>query len=166
MVAVFNLALAWQLAPALAALSLVGFVLVALQYRRAGPPSDASSAMAPPTNPLELSAAAVFALLFVATSTGSAWAAGHFGAAGINVLAGIIGVTDIDPFVLSLAQGAAQLPPTSVVIAILIATASNNLLKAGYTIAIVRRRGALPAVATLALLSATAIAIAIGISQT
>ena len=51
-------------------------------------------------------------------------------------LAAIVGVGDIDPFVLSLAQGGgAELAPRDVVAAVLIATSSNNLLKAAYCVA-------------------------------
>jgi hypothetical protein len=47
----------------------------------------------------------------------------------------MVGVTDIDPFVLSLAQGGVQGMLTSaMLVAILIAVASNNLLKAAYTV--------------------------------
>ena len=56
-------------------------------------------------NPLELATAATFAVLFVVISIASAWATQRFGSAGIYALAAIVGVSDIDPFVLNLAQG-------------------------------------------------------------
>ena len=65
---------------------------------------DAGHASAP-ANPLELVTAATFAALFVVISIATAWATQHFGSAGIYALAAIVGVSDIDPFVLNLAQG-------------------------------------------------------------
>ena len=117
----------------------LGLVLAFAQYRRGGAPrgeSIKSDAADEARNPLELSAAAVFAVLFVVISIVSSWVKEHFGTVGIDVLAAVVGVTDIDPFVLSLAQGvAAPLPVEAAASAVLIATASNNLLKAGYAAA-------------------------------
>ena len=56
-------------------------------------------------NPLELSAAGIFAAMFVVTSLLSTWVKAEFGLTGIYSLAAVVGVTDIDPFVLNLAQG-------------------------------------------------------------
>jgi uncharacterized membrane protein (DUF4010 family) len=98
-------------------------------------------------NPLQLSTAFVFALLFVGISMLTTLAQQHFGRTGILALAGIVGVTDIDPFVLSLAQGgASEVGLTTAASAIVIATSSNNVLKAVYTMAFAGRRiGAVPA---------------------
>jgi hypothetical protein len=53
----------------------------------------------------------------------------------------VVGITDIDPFVLGLAQGGvAKLGLTAAALAIVIATSSNNVLKAVYTLAFSRRR--------------------------
>jgi len=155
-VAVFNLPLARGLAPTMLALSLAGLALAALQYWRArGQASAASNVL--PLNPLELPAAATFAVLFVVISIVANWAKDHYGALGVNALAAVVGVTDIDPFVLSLAEGGATpLPASASAIAILIATASNNLLKAAYTVGFAGRRGSWPAIAALVLLAAAA----------
>jgi hypothetical protein len=56
-------------------------------------------------NPLELGAAGILAAMFVLTSLLSTWVKTEFGLADIYSLAAIVGVTDIDPFVLNLAQG-------------------------------------------------------------
>jgi hypothetical protein len=62
-------------------------------------------------------------------------AQGNARAGGIYSLAAIIGVTDVDPFVLNLVQGGVgELPSQVVVVAILIASSSNNLLKGMYTV--------------------------------
>jgi uncharacterized membrane protein (DUF4010 family) len=68
-VAIFNLGLARTLVLPLCALSLAGFIFCAVQYRwRAGVDKQSAQAMhlAASANPLELGAAAIFALLFVA----------------------------------------------------------------------------------------------------
>jgi len=162
MIAAFNIALATTLAPALVGLSLAGVVLAGLYYWAAGRPSQQVSGSAAPSNPLELPAAALFAVLFVMISIASTFAVSRFGAAGIYVLAGIVGITDIDPFVLSIAQGgASSLSMTSAGVAVLVATVSNNVLKAAYTMAFARRRGSVAAVGILALLSGAAIAAAV-----
>ena len=161
-VAIFNRPLGAALAPGLLTLCALGWVGAVLQYRRAGAPrAEATTTAAGPQNPLELSAAAVFAVLFVVISIASSWVKSRFGATGIDVLAAIVGITDIDPFVLSLAQGvAAPLSATGAAAAVLIATASNNLLKAGYAAAFAGVRASLPSVGTLIVLALGALGIA------
>jgi len=161
-VAVFNRPLALALAPGLLAPFALGLVLAFAQYRHGGAPRGDSTkreGVDEERNPLELSAAAVFAVLFVVISIVSSWVKVHFGAVGID--AAVVGVTDIDSFVLSLAQGVASpLPVEAAAAAVLIATASNNFLKAGYAAAFMGLRASLPAVGSLVLLALTALAIA------
>ncbi len=134
-IAVFNRTLAVAAAPFMAGLAVAGLAMAAGWYwfgpaRRA----EAAAASTPP-NPLELGAALIFAMLFIIVSIASSWAVERFGTAGIYVLAVIVGVSDIDPFVLSLAQhGAGQVSSVTGVVAILLATSSNNLLKAVYVV--------------------------------
>jgi uncharacterized membrane protein (DUF4010 family) len=74
-------------------------------------------------------------LLFVVVALASAWVSRSFGQHGVYVLAAITGTTDINPFVLSLAQGGVtdmRLPALAT--AILIAVASNNMLNACYAL--------------------------------
>ena len=100
-------------------------------------------------NPLQLTTAFVFAALFIIIALLTSFVQSHLGSAGILGLAAVVGVTDIDPFVLSLAQGgAASVGLTTAAFAIVIATSSNNVLKAVYTMAFSRRRESwLPAAA-------------------
>jgi Predicted membrane protein len=159
-IAVFNWSLAASLTPSLLALSLLGFALAGLHNWCAGRPAAQTSVRVEPSNPLELSAAALFAVLFVVISIASTWAADHFGAAGLYVIAAIVGATDIDPFVLSIAQGgASSLTGADAAVAVLTATASNNLLKAAYTVGFTGHRRGLPVVGTLVLLSGVAVLI-------
>jgi uncharacterized membrane protein (DUF4010 family) len=155
-VAVFNLALAKELGPALAALGVAGLIIGAVQYRFAGPPGKLTGESAPSEqrNPLELTTAAVFTILFIVISLISTWVGAEFGRSGILALAAVVGFADIDPFVLNLAQGGvADLSASVAAMAILIATASNNLLKACYAAGFAGLRVALPAVASLTALA-------------
>jgi len=84
-------------------------------------------------NPLELLSALIFAVLFVVVSLASAWAKETYGNVGLYALAMIVGVSDISPFVVSLAQDSVYgLSPKVISVSILIAASSNNLLKAVY----------------------------------
>ena len=137
-VAFFNFALARVLAPWLCGLSAAGLLICALQYRLGksavvDKKAEASGSQRFATNPLELGPAAVFAILFIVVSLVSNWAKAEFGTSGIYTLAAIVGVTDIDPFVLNLAQGGTTgLSESALAAAILIAASSNNVLKALY----------------------------------
>ena len=79
-------------------------------------------------NPLELSAAFLFALLFVVLLAASHYALEHFGRGGVYGLAAITGLTDIDPFVLGMTQSAGQSLPVAAH-AIAIAASSNNVVR-------------------------------------
>ncbi len=161
-IAFFDLALAADLAPSLVSLAALGLALAFWQYRRAGAAPAEAPAETVPRNPLELSAAALFAVLFIVISIASSWVKSRFGETGIEMLAAIVGFTDIDPFVLSLAQGVAgPLPLSAAAAAVLIATASNNLLKAGYAVAFAGLRASLPAAGALLVLAAAAVGIAL-----
>jgi len=169
-VAIFNIELARVLALPLCALSLAGFVICALQYQFGKPPQEAPSHaamhLAASGNPLELGAAAVFAALFVAVSVVSAVAKSQFGISGIYGLAAIVGVTDIDPFVLNLAQGGvAGVPGVELAAAILIAASSNNILKALYAASFAGGRATAGSAAALVFLAAGGVAIAVAMAM-
>ncbi len=148
--ALFNLSLARALLLPLVGLSAVAAILAAVRSRSSRTSTHASGAV----NPLQLGAAFVFALLFVGISMATTFVQHALGRAGVFALASVVGVTDIDPFVLGLAQaGAAQIGLATAASAIVIATSSNNLLKAAYAIAFSRRRESLLPAGLLALLA-------------
>ena len=72
--------------------------------------SDAKGAEVAPTkpagNPLELSAALLFGILFVLMLAVTHYVLLYLGHAGFYSLAGITGLTDITPFIMSLTQSA------------------------------------------------------------
>jgi uncharacterized membrane protein (DUF4010 family) len=167
--AFFNLTLARELAPFLCALSLAGLAVCALQYRLAAPaPEESQQSTLQPFggNPLELGPAALFAFLFVTVSLVSKWATTQFGSAGIYSLAAIVGVTDIDPFVLNLAQGGASgMPDNALAAAILIAASSNNILKAAYAAFFAGGRATAASAVVLVLLAIAGVVIAIPLGR-
>jgi uncharacterized membrane protein (DUF4010 family) len=153
-VGLFNLPLAGRLAPALLALAMFGFALAGLRYWLSATRTASEAVGKPPTNPLELTAALIFATLFVVISLASAWVRTQFGESGLFGLAAVVGATDIDPFVLSIAAGGgAPLSPDVSVVAILIAASANNLAKAGYTAGFAGGRAAAAPAGALCLLA-------------
>jgi uncharacterized membrane protein (DUF4010 family) len=130
----FNFSLAKQMSGALMGLFLISLLMSFVLYtRRRGQKSDGKKVILTQKNPLELAPALIFAALFVIISLASAWAKKTYGDMGLYTLAAIVGVSDISPFVVSLAQDSVYgLNPKVVSAAILIAASSNNLLKAAY----------------------------------
>jgi uncharacterized membrane protein (DUF4010 family) len=153
--AVFNLDLARILAPAFVGLLLAALAMCFAQYRKATAAPTGPDRRMPSQNPLELGTAAIFAVLFVVVSLATTWVKAEFGVAGTYALAAVIGFTDIDPFVLNLAQGGASgVSPGTAGAAILIAASSNNVLKAGYAAAFAGPRAVASSVVALLVLAA------------
>jgi uncharacterized membrane protein (DUF4010 family) len=134
-VALFDPGLGRVLLPALAGLFALGAMMAYWQWSRRARSAPAAIADVTPPNPLQLGTALTFALLFMVVASASAWVGSSFGQRGVYVLAAITGITDINPFVLSLAQGGvAGMSLHALVTAILIAVASNNMLNACYAL--------------------------------
>jgi uncharacterized membrane protein (DUF4010 family) len=89
-----------------------------------------------PKNPLELGAALFFAVLFLAMLVITHLAVTYLGKAGVYSLAALMGVTDVDPFIMGMTQAAGKTTLLNVsAAAILIAAASNNVAKGCYAYA-------------------------------
>ncbi|MBV8536931.1 MAG: DUF4010 domain-containing protein, partial [Alphaproteobacteria bacterium] len=158
-VGLFDPALAARLLPSLAGLFVSGGALAVWGWTRRRLAQAAPDIGA--QNPLQLTAAVIFGVSYVAISLLSTWVKTSFGAAGILVLALAVGLTDIAPFVTSLAQGgAANLAQDIVIAAILTAASSNNVLKAVYALAFGGRAAALVPAAMLTALAALGFVIA------
>ncbi|HEV2423261.1 MAG TPA: MgtC/SapB family protein [Terriglobia bacterium] len=107
-----------------------------------------------PQNPLEMTAAFLFAALFIAMLIATHLAVVYLGRAGVYSLAGIMGVTDVDPFIMGMTQAAGtltRLPVASA--AILIAAASNNVIKGIYAWFFARGSGGAQSLALLIVLA-------------
>jgi len=82
-------------------------------------------------------------------------AATYLGRAGVNILAAIMGVTDVDPFIMGMTQAAGSLTPLKVAAtAVLIAAASNNLIKGIYSYSLADRKTGIQSLSLLLALSA------------
>ena len=94
-----------------------------------------------PKNPLELLTAFMFAGLFMAMLIVTQLAVTHLGKGGVDILAAIMGVADVDPLIMGLTQDAGRITPVSVAAgAILIAAASNNVAKGIYAYSLADRK--------------------------
>jgi uncharacterized membrane protein (DUF4010 family) len=169
LVAIFRITAAVIVGPALVALaSLAAGYGVWLRGRRARTSTTerAAAAGADETavgaafrrNPLELNAALLFAVLFAVVSVATKYVLESFADLGLRVLSFLVGFSDITPFVVSLLQGDFGIGDAQIAQAIVIASASNNVLKMGYAYAVGSRRTAAlaaPGVAALVLLSFT-----------
>lgn len=137
-------ALGSWIVPAFGALALVGCGAGVLFSQRPGEKSAGASAPAlAGKNPLALAPAFLFAAIFVAVLIATRLAEQHLGHAGIYVLAAVIGIADVDPFVLGVAQSAAlasaATPLPVAATAVAIAAASNNVAKGVYALAFAGR---------------------------
>lgn len=84
-------------------------------------------------NPLELGAALFFAFVFVAILIVTQLTIRYLGQTGMYVLAGVMGVSDVDPFILGLTQSVAYgTSLTAAAVCIVIATSSNGIAKGIY----------------------------------
>lgn len=161
-IAFFSPRLALLLLPALAICFLLAAAIAGWRWLRRPREATAPASKLPAANPLQLGAAVSFAALFVILAIASAWVSREYGARGIYSLATITGLTDIDPFVLSLAQGGvAGMSLRAVAAAILVAASSNNVLKACYALAFGGARAARPAALALFLLAAVGAGLAL-----
>jgi uncharacterized membrane protein (DUF4010 family) len=126
-----------------------------LWTRRADATAEGVQREFEPKNPLELVAAFVFAALFLAMLVATQLAVTYLGKAGVNTLAAIMGVTDVDPFIMGMTQAAGSLTPLKVAAAaVLIAAASNNLIKGIYAYSLADRKTGVQSLALLTALAA------------
>jgi uncharacterized membrane protein (DUF4010 family) len=108
-----------------------------------------------PKNPLELLTAFMFAGLFLAMLIITQLAVTYLGKGGVDTLAAIMGVSDVDPFIMGLTQAAGTLTPVKVAAgAILIAAASNNVVKGIYAYSLADKKTGLQALLFLVGLAA------------
>ena len=126
-----------------------------LWTRRADASAQAIQREFEPNNPLELLAAFLFAGLFLAMLVATQLAVTYLGRTGVNTLAAVMGVTDVDPFIMGMTQAAGALTPLKVAAAaVLIAAASNNLVKGIYAYSLADRKTGVQSLALLAALAA------------
>lgn len=94
-----------------------------------------------PKNPLELLTAFMFAGLFLAMLVIMQLAVTYLGETGLDTLAAIMGIVNVDPLIMGLTQTAGSVTPVNVAAgAVVIAAASNNLAKGIYAFSFADRK--------------------------
>ena len=141
LVALFNRQLTEMLAPAFIVIAVLAIAIGWFWSRRPDPVDSQIKREFEPGNPLELMSAFIFALFFLGMLVATQLAVTYLPKAGINILAAITGVTDVTPFVMGMTQAAGQLTPLKVAAAaVLIAAASNNIVKGIYAFSLSDRK--------------------------
>lgn len=128
---IFNPKIAYIALPYFAGLFIISLTVGILLYRTNGKVAIQTTAFED-KNPLEIKVALIFSILYVTFSIVTEYMINSFGESGLNILSVVVGVTDIDPFLLNLFQGHYNVASLVIAIATLQATASNNLLKGIY----------------------------------
>jgi uncharacterized membrane protein (DUF4010 family) len=150
----FNRQLASLLAVPFLILAVLASCVGWLWTRRADASAQKAAQKFEPKNPLELLAAFLFAGLFLAMLVATHLAVTYLGQAGVNTLAAIMGVTDVDPFIMGMTQTAGSVTPVKVAAsAVLIAASSNNLVKGIYAYSMADRRTGVQSLVLLAALA-------------
>lgn len=134
LMAIFNSSLFILLLPGLLIMLLVSLAIAfGIFYFRKRSDETSSMEVTPgATNPLEFRIAIIFTLLFIAFSFITYFTLKYFGEYGLQVLAYVVGVTDIDPFLINLFNGKYGIELILVATATLQAIFSNNAVKLLY----------------------------------
>jgi uncharacterized membrane protein (DUF4010 family) len=133
----FNKNIGLKLIPSFLVLIIVSslIVLYFLKFRKTSVIEDETlQPIKSSSNPLEFKTALVFALLFIFFAIVTEFVTKNYGEGGIKFLSFLVGVTDIDPFIINLFQRKWNIDENALVTAVIIATSSNNLLKMIYGI--------------------------------
>ncbi|MDP4282241.1 MAG: DUF4010 domain-containing protein [Bacteroidota bacterium] len=103
-----------------------------IQSEETGPGND--------KNPLEFKVALVFTALYIVFSFLTFYVITYYGTTGLHALSYIVGLSDIDPFLINLFQGKFTVTATTVAVSTFQAMFSNNLLKMVYACFFTRRK--------------------------
>jgi len=159
LLALFSAPLGAILAPAFLALAAAAIATGLVWSRRPDPVDSQVKREFEPGNPLELMSAFFFAALFLGMLIATQLAATYLGRAGVRILAAVMGVADVDPFVMGMTQAAGSLTPFKVAASgVLIAASSNNLAKGIYAYSLADRKTGIQSLALLAGLSVAGLA--------
>ncbi len=132
---IFNRKIAQQLAMPFLVLFVTGAAVSLLMLRKSRQPDENRYEVNEGHNPLEFKTAIIFGLLFTFFSVLTHFVMNRYGNIGVSILSFIVGVTDIDPYILNLFQGTGlTLTIVAITRATIIATISNNLIKMIYAL--------------------------------
>lgn len=133
----FNKAIAMQLAPAFAIFAIVSG-LIALYFiwldEKQTNKTERKQEINSMSNPLEFKTSLVFGILFIVFALLTAFVNKQYGTSGIKTLSFVVGVTDIDPFIMNIFQSKWSTTDGVLATAVINAVTSNNLLKMIYSI--------------------------------
>jgi uncharacterized membrane protein (DUF4010 family) len=134
--AIFNATIAVRLSPFFGGLALlsISVALYLIRFRRTAPQSMPGVVPTEHTNPLEFRTSVVFGGLFVLFALLTGYVIRNYGEHGIRLLSLVVGVTDIDPFIMNLFQNKWGLNLDILVTSVLLASSSNNALKMLYAL--------------------------------
>lgn len=133
----FNRALALILLPYFGGILLGSTLITFLIYRYDGKKNIRSEILPPATrqNPLEFKMALIFSTLYIFFSLITEYTLSQYGSRGLPVLSVIAGLSDVDPFLISLFQNERGVLPVGVItLAALQTVTANNLLKMVYAL--------------------------------
>lgn len=137
---IFNPAIAAQIAPTFALLFAASLLTALFLLWRNGRNKTDKTETQPMENalgnPLELKTAITFGLLFVLFSVLTHYVSTQYNEQGIKILSYLVGVTDIDPFIINIFQSKYNVANSVLAIAIINAVTSNNLLKMSYAVSL------------------------------
>lgn len=134
---IFNKEIAVKLLPYFIIPAIVGALVAFYYYKKEKPAPEDQKLNIEETdaNPLELKTALIFGFLFAFFSVLTDYILTHYGQKGIELLSLIVGVTDIDPFVLNLFQnGLSKMSVDLIVRSVVLATIGNNIIKMIYAV--------------------------------
>ena len=159
----FNKEVAIKLAPAFGILILVTCLIVIyfLKIRKENKATENEKLdVQTHQNPLEFKTAALFGGLFVVFALVTGYVIKQYGGHGVTVLSFVVGVTDIDPFIINLFQGKWNIEMGVITMAVLNAINSNNALKMIYAITLGNKSLRKEIIAAFGLLIAVGIIVA------
>jgi len=129
----FNIGIADRLSIPFIVLALLTTLISIYFYHRARRDLSSNLNEEEDQNPLELGTAFLFAFMFIFLASLTHIVLSRYGDMGLNILSLVVGMTDIDPLVLSILSSKFNVTADAATTAILIATGSNNILKALYS---------------------------------
>jgi uncharacterized membrane protein (DUF4010 family) len=134
LILIFNQELARLLTLPFAVLTVVTLIIswLILKFEKTGIKTEINNHRH--KNPLEFKTALLFAGLFILFTVITKYVLETFGTQGLDILSLVVGITDIDPFLMSLFTGKYPIELHEIARATLIAVSSNNLMKLGYAL--------------------------------
>lgn len=132
---IFNPNIAYRLSPYFIFLAIISFTIAVVIKIKSKQTNNSKTRFDNSKNPLEFKTAFIFGILFGFFAVLTNAVVSNYGNLGMNVLSFIVGVTDIDPYILNLFQRVENnFTVNAIINATIIASASNNIVKGVYAL--------------------------------